>query len=83
LIEPSLLDARISRMNIVLSGHRPVFMNARYDGGFTYTLVKLRRRAGFDGSLYVMPRPDVTNIHSRKSDGRMSCPVAVYRGPEG
>ena len=29
LMDPSLVDARISRMNMVLSGHCPVFMNAR------------------------------------------------------
>ena len=78
LMEPSLVAARISRMNIVLSGHCPVFMNARYDDGFTYTLVKFGVRAAPVGWLYVMPSPDVTNIHSRKSAGRISSPTAVY-----
>jgi len=34
LMDPSLVDARISSTNIVLSGQRPVFMKLRYDDGF-------------------------------------------------
>src|SRR4029453_15070683 len=81
LIEPSLVDARTSRMNMVLSGHCPVFMKARYEEGLTYTLVKLGVRAAPVGWLYVMPRPDVTNIHSRKCEGPISSRAAVNCGP--
>jgi hypothetical protein len=42
--------------------------------------VKLGVRGAPVGWLYVIPRPEVTNIHSRKFSGRISSPPLVKRG---